>query len=228
MTMWNPFGKRKTVEIIRPSDALRAKERLQRQVGFDIDEFLERETPDVLFREPLGPTSHCLSITHIGDLVEGEPLPAELLRHAAQCGDCRREIAVYRALTEHDWEAPPAGMIRLPFAHAIRIPEGGNFFLVVANCGEAGFLGEIDPASVTVAGPIEAKGCSIAPHKISLHDASEAVELHFKDYKVNAPKGQKETCDWLEIEARTKGGKLRKREFVRVLREPKGCEALPV
>jgi|GEM_PF-4924586 len=223
--MWNPFGKRKDVQIVRPSDAQRAKERLQRQVRFDIDEFLERETPAVLFDEPLGPTSHCLSITHIGDLVEGKSLPLELRRHAAQCGDCRREIATYRALTEHDWERPGIvpGIV-LPYAQ-IRIPEGGNFFLVLANRGEAGFLGGIDPTSVTVTGAIKAKDCSIAPHKILLRDVSEAVELHFKDYKVNAPKGQKETCNWLEIEARTRGGKLRKREFVRVVREPSGCGA---
>lgn len=225
--MWNPFRKRDKVEIVRPIDALRAKERLQRQVGFDIDKFLDNETPDVLFHEPLGPTLHCLSITQIGDLVEGKLLAAEVLRHAAQCGDCRREIADYRALTEHDWETPAmeamAAMIELPFAHAIRIPEGGNFFLVMANRGEAGFLREIDPASVIVAGAIEAKGCSIAPHQTSGYDASEAIELHFKDFKVNAPKGQKEICNWLEIEARTKGGKLRKREFVRVFQEAEAC-----
>lgn len=212
--MWNPFRKVKQTEVVRPSDGLQAKERLRRRVHFDVDEFLSRETDDVLFDQPLGPTRHCLSITQIGDLVEGNLHEQEPLQHATHCADCRREIDNYRALTEQDW----AAVVGIRIGSAIRIPEGGKFYLVVSNHGEAGLLSEIDPKSVVVEGAIAARGCSISPIE-KTDDDVERVELHFEQFKVNAQEGQEEICDWLELKGRTKAGKLRKREFVRVFRE---------
>jgi hypothetical protein len=214
--MWNPFRKNQNTEVVHPSDGIHAKERLRRRVRFDVDEFLSRETDDVLFRQPLGPTRHCLSITQIGDLVEGTLRENEPLQHVAHCKDCRREIDNYRDLTEQDWAAVAGIIIE---SSAIRIPQGGRFYLVLANHGEAGLLSGIDPSSIVVAGAIDARGCRISPIKRAGNDVAERVELHFDHFKVNAPEGQKEICNWLELEGRTKSGKLRKREFVRVLQE---------
>ena len=215
--MWNPFRKRGKVEIVRPSDGVAAKQRLQRHARFDIDAFLARETAEKIFDEPLGSTPQCLSITQIGDLVEGKAISAEAYHHAVMCGECAKEILNYRALTEHDWETESKFVVA--FAHAIRIPAGGNFFLVLGNQGQSGLLSGIDPSSVVVGGAIEASGCRIAPHASPLQGVSEAVELHFLRYRVNAPAGQNEVCNWLELEARTKTGKLRKRQLVRILQE---------
>ncbi|HYI07904.1 MAG TPA: hypothetical protein VEK57_02430 [Thermoanaerobaculia bacterium] len=215
----NLFRRKKTLPVppVSLTDGARARQFLQQQTSFDIDEFLASQTADELFNCPLGWTADCLSVNQVAELVEGRRIEPVARRHAALCDECRQALRAYESLKNTHW----ANDLMIVASHRIRIPEEGPRYLVLTNRGQSGTLEQILPESVTVEGAILASGCVIRP-SARRYDGFETVELHFKQFELNAPSDVKEICDWVSVEAKTRGGKLRKREFVRVFRESYG------
>jgi len=214
---------------VSAEDAERAKQYLQLHSSFDIDEFLESQTADVLFRSPLGPTDDCMSIDEVSNVVEGQ---IEISRqiHLADCADCRRHVELYDTLQKEAWteRAPVSGALD-PFGEVeispslIRVPEHGSLYLVMLNKREQPVLAELAPESVRVSGAIEGKGYRVEPLNPKEFGAFEAIKIHFKDdYVLHVPKETGQICDFVVVTAKAKPfGQITKRSFVHVIDESK-------
>lgn len=224
----NPF--RKNVAAPAPvsaEDAERAKEYLQLHSSLNIDEFLESQTADVLFRSPLGPTDDCLSIDEVSEVIEGQ-LEASRQIHLGGCEDCRRHVELYDSLQKETWTENAPAEIN-PFDELeispsfIRVPEHGSLYMIMLNKREQPVLAELAAESVRIRGAIDGKGYRVEPLNAKEFGAFEAVKIYFKDdYVLNVPKETGQICNFVVVTAKAKPfGQITKRSLVHVIDESK-------
>jgi hypothetical protein len=187
--------------------------------GFDVDGFLEDVDVDRVLAAPLGKTADCLSPTEIASLVERDQLDAARRLHVGECDECRRLIGIYERASHEDWTADDE--LHIVRGEQIWIPEGGDFYLIMANRGKKGFLRTLDPESVEVKGSVSGKDCVIETLDPSPYEAREAVKLLFNSYDVHLPKLRNKSLPCvLQIEGRTGSRELNHRELVFVRQLP--------
>jgi hypothetical protein len=157
-----------------------------RDLGFDIDQFLDGLDVDEILRMPFSGTVDCLSPNEIASLVERDQLDSAKRLHVGGCADCRRLIGIYQRASQDDWAADDE--LHIVRSEQIWIPDGGDFYLIIANRGKRALLGSLDPDSVEVKGKISGRECSIQTLDPAPYDAHEAVRLLFNEYKVGLPR----------------------------------------
>jgi hypothetical protein len=184
-----------------------------RERGFDVDTFLDSLDVDEILNAPLGNGAECLSPNEIANLVERDQLGAARRLHVGECGDCRRLVGVYQRASHEDWVADDE--IHIVRGEQIWIPEGGDFYLIIANRGKKGFLRSLDPDSVEVKGSVSGRDCVIETLDPSPYDAREAVKLLFNSYDVRLPKlaGRSLPCV-LRIQGKSDSRDLNHKELV--------------
>ena len=208
------FDEAKYPPAVSDDDFSRAHEYLRANAGVDIEQFLDEQSLAALLLQPLGPTEDCLCTNDIATFVEQEDISIAKQLHLTECNDCRREVELYQAMRNADLETAGASGVWIVSKDSIRIPENGEFFLLVANTGTKPLLSTIDPGSVTVAGPIEATGCRLRILNPTPYDAQEAVALSFPDYDLKLPRGIDRTCDFLTLHATAGAAPIWKRSLV--------------
>jgi hypothetical protein len=176
------FGKSKGVgphEIERSLQYFRDR-------GFDIDQFLDGLDVNKILMMPLGGTDECLAPNEIASLVERDQLGPARRLHVGGCADCRRLVGIYQRASQEDWAADDE--LHIVRSEQIWIPDGGDFYLIIANRGKKGLLRSLDPDSVELKGKISGRECSIETLDPAPYGAHEAVKLLFNQYNVGLPK----------------------------------------
>jgi hypothetical protein len=183
-----------------------------RDRGFDIDAFLDNLDVEEVLDTPLGHTKECLSPNEIAALVERDQISAARRVHVGECDECRQLIGIYKQASIDDWLAPD--QIHIVRSDHIWIPEGGEFYLIVANRGKKGFLRDLDPDSVKVKGQISGEKCVIEELDPKPYEAREAVKLLFNSYNVRLPVRDKPVPCILRIEGKSERRDLNHKELV--------------
>jgi hypothetical protein len=204
---------------VTAADVEAAKRLLQPHTNFNIDEFLEEMTTEVLFSAPLGSTTECLNIDDIANAAD-ETLNDASRMHLDQCVECAQHVRRYEALKKanQNWGAA-AGEVEI--FNTIRVPPGKNLYVVLFNRGEMPVLSKLEPGLVQVSGAIQGKVKSVSMIDPKRYEAKEAVELHFHDaFQLNVPEtGAGEEV--LVVDAVTEMGRFCKKQRVYVIDEEK-------
>jgi hypothetical protein len=187
---------------VSPKMIARSRASLSESEDFDVDTFFKKINVSIL-DEPLGNTIDCLSANEIADFVTRDELSAARRLHVGECQDCQEMINIYRLACEE--QPTPLNDLEIIRSEQIWIPEGGSFFLILANRGEKPVFRDLDLKTAEAKGAIVASGCEPEELDPSPYEATEAVKLCFRSHNVTLPRAPQNAPvpGWLTICARS-------------------------
>lgn len=193
---------RKKSKGVSPEMIARSRASLRESEGFDVDAFFETINVGIL-DDPLGPTLDCLSANEIANFAAHDKLTPARRLHVGECADCQEMVNVYRAACEE--QPTPLDDIEIIRSEQIWIPEGGPFYLIIANRGEKPLFKDLDLKTAEAKGAVIASDCEPQDLDPTPYEATEAVKLSFRRHNVNLPKAPQNVPvpGWLTISARS-------------------------